>query len=180
MPTVESWADPVRLKPKSKRRGAEEARAEMEAMASGKRRRVGDLPEITAGDAAEPEAAGGQEGEQQEVAAGGEGDRPEQEQKAVPLPVRGSKAKSTNRKTTSRGKKEIVDPRQQLFMKNFFKVRDAEESGKLESSDRLNLEAADSAGLGGAAAGVGLQTEVSPSRGREKESSEQQNNICDT
>ena len=67
MPTVESWADPVRLKPKLKRREAEEARAEMQGMASGKRRRIGDLPEITVGDAAEPEAAGRQDGEEQEV-----------------------------------------------------------------------------------------------------------------
>ena len=83
--------------------------------------------------------------------------------------MRGSKAKSSNRKTTSRGKKQIVDPRQQLFMENFFQVKDAEETGKLESSDRLNLEAAESAGLGGAAAGVGLESEVSPSRVRETE-----------
>ena len=69
VPIVESWADPVRLKPKPKRRGAEEARAEMEAMASSKRRRVGDLPNIHEEDAAEPEASGGEDGEQQEGAA---------------------------------------------------------------------------------------------------------------
>ena len=90
---------------KPKRREAEEARAEMEAMASGKRRRVGDLPVINVGDAAEPEAAGGQDGERQGVAARGEGGGTEQKQKAVPLPVRDSKAKSMNRNTTSRGKK---------------------------------------------------------------------------
>ena len=55
-----------------------------------------------------------------------------------------------------------------MLMRNFFKVKDAEESGKLKSSDRLNLEA-ENAGLGGAAAGVGLQSEASPSRGSETE-----------
>ena len=54
-------------KPKPKRRGAEEARAGMEAMASSKRRRVGDIPDISEGVAAEPEAAGGEDREQQEV-----------------------------------------------------------------------------------------------------------------
>ena len=39
-----------------------------------------------------------------------------------------------------------------------------EETGKLESSDRLNLDA-ENAGLGGAAAGVGLQTEAGPKSG---------------
>ena len=34
--------------------------------------------------------------------------------------------------------------------------------------------------LGGAAAGVGVQSEASPSRRREKESSEKEQNICDT
>ena len=102
------------------------------------------------------------------MAAGGEGDRPEQKQKAVPLPVRAPQAKSRNRKTTSRGKRTLVDSRQQLLMENFFQVKDAEESGKLESSDRLNLET-ENAGLGGAAAGVGLESEASPSRGNETE-----------
>ena len=101
LPTVESWADPVRLRPKPKRRGAEEARAEMEAMASEKRRRVGDLPERNVGGAAEHEAAGGDDGERQEVAAGGEEGRPEQKRKAAPLPVRVPQAKSNNRKTPS-------------------------------------------------------------------------------
>ena len=55
-----------------------------------------------------------------------------------------------------------------MLMRNFFKVKDAEESGKLKSSDRLNLEA-ENAGLGGAAAGDGLESEASPSRGRETE-----------
>ena len=145
---------------KLKSREAEEARAEMQGMASGKRRRIGDFPVITAGDAVEPEASGGQDGEEQEVAAQGEGDRPEQAQKAVQLPVRGFKAKSMNRKTTSRRKKQIVNPRQQLFMEIFFKVKDAEETEKLEFSDCLNLDAAEGAGLGGAAAGVGLESEV--------------------
>ena len=102
------------------------------------------------------------------MAARGEGGRPEQKRKAVPLPVRVPQAKSSNRKTSSRGKRKLVDPGQQSI-KTFFQVKDAEETGKLESSDRLNLETADSAGLGGAAAGVGLQSEVSPSRGRETE-----------
>ena len=140
----------------------------MEAMASRKRRRVGDLPVMTVGDAAEHEAAGGDDGEQQEVAVGGEGGRPEQKRKAVPLPVRVPQAKSSNRKTSSRGKRNIVDPRQQSIT-NFFQVTDVEETGKLESSDRLNMEAADSAGLGGAAAGVGVQSEASPSRRSETE-----------
>ena len=174
LPTVESWADPVRLKPKPKRRGAEEARAEMEAMASSKRRRVGDLPNTHEEDAAEPEAAGGEDGKQQEGAVRGEGDRKELEQKVVPLPVRVPQAKSRiNRKTSSRGKKEIVDPRQQLI-KKFFQVKDAEETGKLESSDRLNLEA-DSAELGGAAAGVSsAESEAGLSGESEKELSEKQ------
>ena len=108
---------------------------------------------MTVGDAAEHEAAGGDDGEQQEVAAGGERGRPEQKRKAVPLPVRVPQAKSSNRKTSSRGKRKIVDPRQQTI-KSFFQVEDAEKLGKLESSDRLNLDA-DNAGLVGAAAGVG-------------------------
>ena len=39
----------------------------------------------------------------------------------------------------------------------------------MESSDRLNLVTADSAGLEGAAAGVGVQSEPSPSSRSEKE-----------
>ena len=35
------------------------------------------------------------------------------------------------------GKKEVVDPRQQLITK-FFQVKDAEEMGKFECSDCLN------------------------------------------
>ena len=50
-----------------------------------------------------------------------------------------------------------------LTIKNFFQVKDVEETGKLESSDRLNLEA-ENAGLGGAAAGVGVQSEAGPSQ----------------
>ena len=138
----------------------------MEAMASGKRRRVGDLPVITVGDAAEHEAAGGQDGEEQEVAAGGEGDRPEQKQKAVPLPVRAPQAKSRNRKTTSRGKRDLVDPRQQKIS-NFFHVKNAERTGKLESVDRLNLES-ENAGLSGAAAGVDSESDAGHSQESEK------------
>ena len=59
-----------------------------------------------------------------------------------------------------------MDPRQQLI-KKFFQVKDAEETGKLESSDCLNLEA-DSAELGGAAAGVSLaESEAGLSEWRE-------------
>ena len=165
-PTVELWADPVRLKPKPKMRGTEEARAEMQGMASCKRRRDGDIPD-SQDDAAKLEAAGGDDGEQQEVAVQSEGDKQELKQKAVPLPVRASQEMPRNRRQTSRGKRKIVDPRQQSI-KNFFQVKDAEETGKLESSDRLNLEAADNAGLGGAAAGVGPQSEAGPSQGSEK------------
>ena len=56
--------------------------------------------------------------------------------------MRVPQAKVTNRKTTSRGKKEIVDPRQKSI-KSFFQAKDAEETGKLESMDRLNMESAD-------------------------------------
>ena len=47
-----------------------------------------------------------------------------------------------------------MDPRQQTI-KKFFQVNDAEATGKLESSDCLNLEEADRAGMSGVAAGVG-------------------------
>ena len=106
-------------------------------MASSKRRRVGDLPNIHEEDAAEPEAAGGEDGEQQEGAVRGEGDRQELEQKVVPLPVRITQTKPRNRKTSSRGKKTVVDPRQQLI-KKVYKVNAAEELGKLETSDCCN------------------------------------------
>ena len=93
----------------------------------------------------------------------------------VPLPVRVPQAKSRiNRKTSSRGKKEIVDPRQQLI-KKFFQVKDAEETGKLESSDRLNLEA-DNAGLGGAAAGVDPQLQAGPSGESERRNCQKRKN----
>ena len=121
---------------------------------------------ITVGDAAEHEAAGGRDGEHQEVAAGGEGDRPEQKRKAVSLPVRVPKAKSRDRKTTSRGKRAIVDPRQQQIT-NFFQFNDVESTGKLESVDRLNLES-DNAGSSGAAAGVGSESDAGPSQESEK------------
>ena len=101
------------------------------------------------------------------MAAGGEGGRPEQKQKAFTLPVKVPQAKSNNRKTSSRGKRNVVDPRQQNI-KKFFQVKDVEETGKLESSDRLNLDA-ENAGLGGAAAGVGLQTEAGPKSGESDE-----------
>ena len=77
-----------------------------------------------------------------------------------------------NRKATSRGKKQILDPTQQLFMKNFFQVKDVEELGKLESSHRLNIMEADDAGLGGAAVGVGSESEVGPNLEGERELSE--------
>ena len=76
--------------------------------------------------------------------------------------MRIAQPKSSNRKTSSRGKKKLADPRQQLI-KKFFQVKDAEENGKLESSDRLNLEA-DNAGLGGAAAGVDPELQARFSR----------------
>ena len=53
------------------------------------------------------------------------------------------------------------------LIKTFFQVKDAKETGKLESSDRLNLDA-DNAGLGGAAAGVGLESEAGPSQENER------------
>ena len=142
-------------------------------MASSKRRRVGDIPDNREGDAAEPEAAGDEDGEQQGEAVRGEGGRPELEQKAPPLPVRVTQAKSKTRKTSSRGKGTIVDPRQQTI-KKFFKKNDAEETGKLESSDRLNLES-DNAGLSGAAAGVGLESEAGPSGLNEKRNCKKNN-----
>ena len=127
-------------------------------MASSKRRRVGDNLD---GEDAGPEAAGGEDGEQQGGAARGEGGRPEQKRKAVPLPVRVPQAKSRHRKTPSRGKMALVDPRQQQITTFFNKS--AEETGKLESEDRLNLEC-DTAGQTSTAAGVGTQSEVGPSR----------------
>ena len=153
MPTVESWASPVRYK--SRRRSGEEVRAEMPDTTSCKRRRVGDIP---VGEAAKPEAVGGDGGQQPGEAEQGEVDRPEQRQPAAPLPVRVPKAKVTNRKTPSRGKKAIVDHRQKSI-KSFFKAKDAEETGKLESSDRLEIASAD-AGQSGAVAGVGPQSET--------------------
>ena len=91
------------------------------------------------------------------MAVGGEGGKPEQKPKAVPLPVRVPQAKSSNGKTSSRGKRTIVDPRP-WKINSFFQVKDAEETGKLNSSDRLNLDV-ENAELGGAAAGVGLESE---------------------
>ena len=151
LPTVESWAVPVRCKPKPKKRVMEEAREEIQELASSKRRRVGDNHD---GDAAVPEAAGGEDGEQQGGAARGEGGRPEQKRKEGPLPVRVPQAKSRNRKTPSRGKMALADPRQKQIT-NFFN-KNAEEMGKLESEDRLNLES-DTAGQTSAAAGVGIR-----------------------
>ena len=52
-----------------------------------------------------------------------------------------------------------MDPRHQTIEK-FFQVNDAEATGKLESSDCLNLEEADRAGMSGAAAGVGSKVRI--------------------
>ena len=164
MPTVESWAVPVRYKPKPKRRVGEEAMEEIQELASSKRRRVGDNLD---GDAAVPEAAGREDGEQQGGAARGEGGRPEQKWKADPLPVRVPQAKSRNRNTPSRGKKELVDPRQKQIT-NYFN-KNAEETGKLESSGRLELLECDAAELGGMAAGVGSESDAGPGLESEKE-----------
>ena len=57
-----------------------------------------------------------------------------------------------------------MDPRQQQITSYFNK--NAEETGKLESRDRLNLES-DAAGQSGAAAGVGTQSEAGLSREKE-------------
>ena len=161
LPTVESWAVPVRYKPEPKRRMLEGARGEPQEKASNKRRRVGDILD---GDCAEQEAAGGGDGGQQEEAGRGEGDRLEHDQKAASLPVRVAQAKSRNRKTPSRGKMALEDSRQRQITSYFYK--NAEEMGKLESSDRLNLES-DAAGQRGAAAGVGIQSEAGLSREKE-------------
>ena len=162
LPTVESWAVPVRYKPEPKRRRLEGARGEPQGKAPNKkRRRVGDILD---GDCAEREAAGGGDGGQQEEAGRGEGDRPEHDQKAAPLPVRVTQAKSRNRKTPSRGKMTLEDSRQRQIT-SYFK-KNAEETGKLESSDRLNLESG-AAGQRGAAAGVGIQSEAGLSREKE-------------
>ena len=80
------------------------------------------------------------------------------------MPVRVPQAKPRNRKTSSRGKIALVDPRQQQIT-NYFN-KNAEETGKLESRDRLNLES-DAAGQSGAAAGVGTQLEAGLSREKE-------------
>ena len=100
---------PVRYKPKAKRRVVEEAREEMQGMASRKRMKVGDIPD---GDAAEPVAAGGDDWGQQKEAARGEGDRPELGQKAAPVPLRVEAKSKQNKQTPSRGKGTEVDPRQ--------------------------------------------------------------------
>ena len=70
--------------------------------------------------------------------------------------------------------KKVVDPRQQLI-KKFFQVKDAEENGKLDSSDRLNLEA-DNAGLRGAAAGVDPELQAGPSRESERRNCQKRKN----
>ena len=69
------------------------------------------------------------------------------------MPVKVPQAKSRHRKTPSRGKMALVDPRQQQI-KTFFN-KNAEETVKLESEDHLNLEC-DKAGQTSAAAGVGF------------------------
>ena len=137
-------------------------------MASSKRRKVGDNLD---GDAAVPEAAGGEDGEQQGGAARGEGGRPEQKQKGGPLPVRVPQAKSRNRNTSSRGKMALADPRQKQIT-NFF-TKNAEEMGKLEFEDHLNLES-DTAGQTSAAAGVGIR-EVRLSRESEGRNCQENN-----
>ena len=114
-----------------------------------------------------PEAAGREDGEQQGGAARGEGGRPEQKRKADPLPVRVPQAKSRNRNTPSRGKMELVDPRQKQITGYFNK--NAEETGKLESSGRLELLECDAAELGGMAAGVGSESDAGPGLESEKE-----------
>ena len=80
------------------------------------------------------------------------------------MPVRVAQAKSRNRKTPSRGKMALEDSRQRQITSYFYK--NAEETGKLESSDRLNLES-DAAGQRGVAAGVGIQSEAGLSREKE-------------
>ena len=55
----------------------------------------------------------------------------------------------------------------QQWIKKFFQVKDVEETGTLESSDRLNL-GSDNAGMSGAAAGVGPDSEAGPSQANEK------------
>ena len=168
LPTVESWASPVRYK--SRRRSGEEVRAEMPDVTTHKRRRVGDSP---VGEAAKPEAAGGEGGQQPGEAEQGEVDKPEQRQPAAPLPVRVPQAKVSYRKTSSRGKKAIVDPRQKSI-KFFFQNKNAEETGKLESGDRLEMASAD-AGQSGAAAGVGPQQETGLSLESENRNSKENN-----
>ena len=81
------------------------------------------------------------------------------------------KAKVTYRKTPSRGKRAIVDPRQKSI-KFFFQNKNAEETGKLESGDRLNMVSAD-AGQSGAAAGVGSQSETGLSSESETRNSQE-------
>ncbi len=135
-----------------------------------KRRRVGDSP---VGEAAKPEAAGGERGQQPGEAEQGEVDKPEQRQPAAPLPVRVPQAKVSYRKTSSRGKKAIVDPRQKSI-KFFFQNKNAEETGKLESGDRLEMASAD-AGQSGAAAGVGPQSETGLNLESENRNSKENN-----
>ena len=114
-----------------------------------------------------PEVAGGEDGEQQGGAAQGEGGRPEQKRKADPLPVRVPQAKSRNRNTPSRGKMELVDPRQKQIT-NYFN-KNAEEIGKLESSGRLKLLECDTVGLRGMAAGASSESDAGPGLESEKE-----------
>ena len=53
-----------------------------------------------------------------------------------------------------------------VYILQVYSKRNVEETGKLESSDRLNLES-DAAGQSGAAAGVGTQSEAGLSREKE-------------
>ena len=62
----------------------------------------------------------------------------------------------------------------QKSIKSFFKAKDAEETGKLESSDRLEIASAD-AGQSGAAAGVGPQSETGLSPESENRNSKENN-----
>ena len=66
-----------------------------------------------------------------------------------------------------RGKMELVDPRQKQIT-NYFN-KNAEETGKLESSGRLELLECDAVGLRGMAAGVRLESDAGPGLESEKE-----------
>ena len=91
---------------------------------------------------------------QQGEAVRGEGDMPEQELRADPMPVRVSQESEQNRWKTSRGKrKRLLDPRQNKIT-SFFQVKDEKKTKELESSDNLNLESAATAVAGGTAENI--------------------------